>query len=107
MSLEARHEQQHHDAERREHRGGLAHFDPVQDVGPEGHTDQDPIKKSHWKDNQELSEKRADAVRDYLVAKGIDTGLINTQGLGDTRLLTTDLAKKAQNRRVEIVVVTR
>src|SRR5258708_6437582 len=42
----------------------------------EGHTDSDPIRKSHWKSNQELSEKRADAVREFLVSKGIESSRI-------------------------------
>jgi flagellar motor protein MotB len=70
----------------------------------EGHTDSDPIKVSRWKSNQELSEARADAVKKYLVSKGVDANVITIQGLGSSRPKSND---KAANRRVEIVVLTR
>jgi flagellar motor protein MotB len=70
-----------------------------------GNTDSDPIVKSHWKSNKELSEKRADAVRDYLVSKGVARDRIATEGLGDSKPKSpTD---KAKNRRVELVVMTK
>lgn len=71
----------------------------------EGNTDSDPIVKSHWKSNQELSEKRAEAVRDYLVSKGISGSRITTEGLGDTN--PKSKKDKSANRRVELVVMTR
>ena len=71
----------------------------------DGHTDSDPIVHSKWKSNQELSEKRAQAVRDYLVSKGIDESRLSTRGLGDTKPRST--TNKAMNRRVEVVVLTR
>jgi flagellar motor protein MotB len=70
----------------------------------EGHTDSTPIRVSKWKSNQQLSEARADAVRKYLVSKGVDADRITIKGLGDTHpRSTTDLSL---NRRVEIVVLT-
>lgn len=71
----------------------------------EGHTDSDPIVHSKWKSNQELSEKRASAVRDYLVSKGVSAGRVTIAGLGDTK--PRSATSKSQNRRVEIVVLTR
>src|SRR6266478_1231922 len=71
----------------------------------EGYTDSDPIVHSKWKSNQELSEKRAGAVRDYLVSKGVPTSRVTIVGLGDTRPRST--TNKALNRRVEVVVLTR
>ncbi|MDB5171590.1 MAG: hypothetical protein JWO87_2898 [Phycisphaerales bacterium] len=71
----------------------------------EGHTDSDPIVHSHWKSNQELSEKRAGAVHDYLVSKGIDASRVTTVGLGDTK--PKSQTDKKKNRRVELVVITR
>jgi flagellar motor protein MotB len=70
----------------------------------EGHTDSDPIKVSRWKSNQELSVARADAVKKYLVSKGVDANVVSVSGFGSDRPKSSD---KAQNRRVEIVVVTR
>ena len=69
----------------------------------EGHTDSTPIRVSKWASNQQLSEARAKAVKDYLVAHGIDAGRITTKGYGDTKPRGSDLAK---NRRVEVVVMT-
>jgi flagellar motor protein MotB len=68
----------------------------------EGHTDADPIKKSKWKSNQELSMARAAAVRDYLVKKGVSSDAIETTGFGADKPRSQ---KKAENRRVEVVVV--
>lgn len=56
--------------------------------------------------NQKLSERRAEAVRNYLVGAGIDAAIINTKGYGKTNPLvsgTTDQAR-AKNRRVEIAL---
>lgn len=56
--------------------------------------------------NQKLSERRAEAVRNYLVQAGIDQSIINTKGYGKTNPLVagnTDQAR-AKNRRVEIAL---
>ena len=68
----------------------------------DGHTDSTPIRVSNWKSNQELSEARAAAVKDYLISKGVPASRITTKGWGDTKPRSTDLAK---NRRVEIVLL--
>ena len=68
----------------------------------DGHTDSTPIRVSNWKSNQELSEARAAAVKDYLISKGIPASRITTKGWGDTKPRSTDLAK---NRRVEVVLL--
>lgn len=74
-------------------------------VKVQGHSDSDPILHSKWKSNQELSEARAKAVRDYLVKKGVPATLLSAEGLGDTKPKSpTD---KSKNRRVEIVVATK
>jgi len=69
----------------------------------EGHTDDQPIRVSKWASNQELSVARADAVKQYLIAHGVDQDRITTKGFGSTKPRDTDRAK---NRRVEIVVMT-
>jgi outer membrane protein OmpA-like peptidoglycan-associated protein len=71
-------------------------------VRVEGHTDRDPIRKSKWGSNQQLSEARAQAVRDYLVKKGVDAGRVTTRGFGADKPRGQD---KARNRRVEVVVI--
>lgn len=70
----------------------------------EGHTDSDPIKKSanRWKSNDQLSEARAEAVRKYLITKGIGSGSIEAVGMGSSQ----PKGSKKDSRRVEIKVVS-
>ncbi|MEM6259101.1 MAG: OmpA family protein [Planctomycetota bacterium] len=67
----------------------------------EGYTDTDPIKKSGWKDNLELSLQRSASVHRYLQQQGIDAERMYAAGFG----ATNTLGSKAASRRVEIVVV--
>jgi chemotaxis protein MotB len=67
----------------------------------DGHTDKDPIKLSKWKSNEDLSVARAEAVKAYLVKKGVPASLIATNGYGSEKPKGKD---KTVNRRVEIVV---
>jgi chemotaxis protein MotB len=71
-----------------------------------GHTDTDPIKKSKWKDNWELSAQRALSVVRYLVKKGISEEKIKASGRGQSQPIASNSSSsgKAKNRRVEIVV---
>lgn len=71
-----------------------------------GHTDSDPIKKSKWKDNWELSAQRALSVLRYLVQKGISQDKIKASGRGESQPIASNSTSsgKARNRRVEIVV---
>lgn len=70
------------------------------DVRVEGHTDSDPIKKSKWKTNEALSEARAEAVRKYLISKGISSSSVSAVGMGSSQPKGT----KKDSRRVEIKV---
>ncbi len=56
--------------------------------------------------NQQLSARRAHAVMDYLISKGVPANRLEAHGLGDTRpLVENDSAKnRATNRRLEIVL---
>jgi outer membrane protein OmpA-like peptidoglycan-associated protein len=56
--------------------------------------------------NMDLSQRRAQSVRDYLVGKGIPQDLITAQGKGPDEPVADNgsLEGRAQNRRVEIVV---
>jgi len=76
-------------------------------VGIEGHTDADPIRKSNWKDNHELSYQRARAVMEYLASRGgipKDQLYIAAYGPNAPIASNKSSAGKAQNRRVEFVV---
>jgi outer membrane protein OmpA-like peptidoglycan-associated protein len=56
--------------------------------------------------NQKLSERRAEAVRDYLVQAGIDPSIAAAKGFGKTNPRVTGQTEHARaiNRRVEIAV---
>ncbi|MEM7307740.1 MAG: OmpA family protein [Planctomycetota bacterium] len=73
----------------------------------EGHTDSDPIKKSKWASNRELSVARAMAVLHYLVEEcGVtdDQCVVAGHGQYAPRDSNSSQSSKARNRRVEIVV---
>ncbi len=71
-----------------------------------GHTDSDPIKKSKWKDNWELSSERALAVVRYFNSKGVSDKKLRAVGCGQGRPVASNktASGKAKNRRVEVVV---
>ncbi|MHC4271962.1 MAG: OmpA/MotB family protein [Planctomycetota bacterium] len=75
-------------------------------IGVVGHTDSDPIKKSKWQDNWELSAQRALSVLRYLVKQGIPSDQIRAIGRGESQPIASNSSAsgKARNRRVEIVV---
>ena len=73
----------------------------------DGHTDSDPIKKSTWRSNWELSSARALEVVHYFVEKkGLNPKRIAATGYGEHRPLVSNNTRegKMKNRRVEIVV---
>lgn len=76
---------------------------PSQTIRVEGYTDTDPIRKSGWKDNLELSLQRAAAVHRYLQEQGISPDRMYAAGFGEAN----PLESKARSRRVEIVVEVR
>jgi outer membrane protein OmpA-like peptidoglycan-associated protein len=76
--------------------------DPSLKIAVEGHTD----NVGSTATNQSLSEKRANAVRDYLVSAGISGDHITADGKGEESPIATNktAAGRQQNRRVELVI---
>lgn len=68
-----------------------------------GHTDNVGDDAS----NQKLSDQRANAVRDYLLGKGIEAARLVAKGYGESRPMTTNDTEegRALNRRTEITVL--
>lgn len=68
----------------------------------EGHTD----NAGDAANNMDLSQRRANTIKKYLVTKGIDEKRLTAQGFGDTRPLVPNDSEenKAKNRRVEFKV---
>ncbi len=68
----------------------------------EGHTDSQGSDKV----NQPLSLNRGNAVRDYLVTRGVASEKITAVGLGSTRPIVDNKSaeNRANNRRVEIII---
>ncbi len=68
----------------------------------EGHTD----SQGSGSYNQGLSQRRADAVRDYLVQKGYPADRIQARGMGKGNPIANNASPegRANNRRVEIII---
>lgn len=76
---------------------------PKSNILVEGHTDSDGSEAY----NMQLSQERAQAVTDYLIAQGISSKRFTTKWYGETqpRVENETAAGKAQNRRVELAIV--
>jgi outer membrane protein OmpA-like peptidoglycan-associated protein len=68
----------------------------------EGHTDSQGNESS----NMELSQRRAQSVRDYLVSRGVPADIISATGVGQGRPVADNRTAEGRqnNRRVEIIV---
>ena len=76
----------------------------------DGYTDNTPIglelRRQGITSNQELSQRRAENVRQYLILQGVKPDLVSAQGFGDRNpVASNDTAQgRAQNRRVELTL---
>ena len=73
---------------------------PRADFSIDGHTDSVGSKKT----NQLLSERRANAVRDYLIANGINADRLTANGYGEEYPIASNKTRNGRknNRRVEV-----
>jgi outer membrane protein OmpA-like peptidoglycan-associated protein/predicted acylesterase/phospholipase RssA len=85
----------------------LLHDNPSVTVSIEGHTD----SKGTDAYNQRLSERRAKAVRQYLMSRGVEPSRLSTIGKGETAPIAENMKDgkdnpegRAMNRRVELIV---
>ncbi|HRC56987.1 MAG TPA: OmpA family protein [Kofleriaceae bacterium] len=78
---------------------------PTLQVRIEGHTDSQGSDRS----NLGLSQRRAEAVRVYLIGKGIDQGRMVAKGYGERAPIADNRTSdgRGQNRRVEFVITSR
>jgi outer membrane protein OmpA-like peptidoglycan-associated protein len=79
----------------------LMKSNPGLKISIEGHTD----NVGQPKMNQQLSQKRADSVKKWLVKNGVEAGRLLTKGWGDTKPIADNRTEdgRAKNRRVELV----
>lgn len=80
----------------------MRRYPDIEQIEVVGHTD----SRGAAAFNQALSERRAEAVRDYLVRRGVAAERITTLGMGPRQPIASNdtAAGRAQNRRVEIRV---
>lgn len=77
-----------------------------------GYTDNTPIgpalQQQGVTSNQELSQKRADVVMQYLVSQGVQPDLVQAKGFGEADPVASNAtaAGRAKNRRVELSLVS-
>ena len=83
--------------------GRAKEFASIALVHVDGHADR--LGSAQY--NQRLSEKRADAVRDYLVAKGFDASKIETLGSGKTNQVKHCPDQKNRNALIECLAPNR
>lgn len=79
--------------------------DPSKAIRIQGHTD----SRGNTNANQALSQRRADAVRDALIAAGVAANRITSVGLGEGQPVDSNDSEpgRARNRRVDIILQDR
>ncbi len=81
----------------------MLHDNPKMVIQLEGHTD----TRGDAKENLKLSEQRVDAVRDYLIKRGVDKNRVKLKAFGGGAPLSRENTEEAHklNRRVEVRVL--
>jgi outer membrane protein OmpA-like peptidoglycan-associated protein len=81
---------------------GILSAHPGLKLEVEGHAD----SRGSTEYNQDLSERRAESVRSYLVSQNIAPAMVTSVGFGETKPVATNAtaAGQQQNRRVELIV---
>jgi outer membrane protein OmpA-like peptidoglycan-associated protein len=71
----------------------------------QGHTD----NRGGHDHNMDLSQRRAESVRDWLVAHGVDSSRLEPHGYGDTQPVAPNITAggRARNRRVQFIISER
>jgi outer membrane protein OmpA-like peptidoglycan-associated protein len=79
--------------------------DPAKTIRIEGHTD----GRGNSNANQQLSQRRADALRDALIAAGVVAARITSVGLGEGQPVDSNDTEegRARNRRVDVILEDR
>ena len=77
----------------------------IEKVEIAGHTD----NRGRSADNLRLSQQRAEAVRNYLISKGISPDRLAAKGYGETRPIARNKYRsgRRKNRRVEFIIKRR
>ena len=83
--------------------GDMLHANPNMVIQLEGHTD----TRGDAKLNLKLSEQRVDAVRDYLIRRGVDKSRVKLKAFGGSQPLSKENTEDAHklNRRVEVRII--
>jgi outer membrane protein OmpA-like peptidoglycan-associated protein len=81
---------------------GIVSGHPGLKLDIEGHTDS--VGTDEY--NQTLSERRGQAVRDYLTTNGMQSAAVTSKGLGESTPIASNVTNQGrqQNRRVELVI---
>jgi len=75
---------------------------PDRNITLEGHTDSQGDEMA----NRKLSLSRAEAVKEFLIAAGIDAGRLKALGYGEVKPIASNMYEKgrAMNRRIDIII---
>ena len=75
----------------------------VKKIQVEGHTDD----RGNDASNMDLSERRANSVKKFMLDNGLEAGRLSAKGFGETKPIVSNKTRKgrAQNRRVDFIIL--